>query len=107
MFDRYGIGTTVWSPLKYGLLSGKYSASSPPEAGTRFAMDQYKVRYGTVRNPDRPRHDAADMNLMLLAVLARVAKQTRLRCLVCAEGLACFGDHDVVSSLCRSYGRSR
>jgi aryl-alcohol dehydrogenase-like predicted oxidoreductase len=43
VFDRYGIGTTIWSPLKYGLLSGKYSAASAPEAGTRFAMDQYKV----------------------------------------------------------------
>lgn len=42
VFDRYGIGTTIWSPLKYGLLSGKYSAASAPEAGTRFAMDQYK-----------------------------------------------------------------
>jgi aryl-alcohol dehydrogenase-like predicted oxidoreductase len=53
VFDRYGIGTTVWSPLKYGLLSGKYSASSPPEAGTRFAMDQYKVRRdaGTTTSP--------------------------------------------------------
>lgn len=25
LFKEYGIGTTVWSPLFYGLLTGKYS----------------------------------------------------------------------------------
>ena len=62
MFDRYGIGTTVWSPLKYGLLSGKYSAASAPEAGTRFAMDQYQVR----RSPDPELEDAP--NTMICCV---------------------------------------
>jgi aryl-alcohol dehydrogenase-like predicted oxidoreductase len=37
-FAQYhGIGILVWSPLAGGFLSGKYSRSAPPPAGTRFA----------------------------------------------------------------------
>jgi voltage-dependent potassium channel beta subunit len=38
LYGRFGIGLTTWSPLKYGLLSGKYNnhADAPPE-GSRFA----------------------------------------------------------------------
>ncbi|KAI5307670.1 hypothetical protein KEM55_007710, partial [Ascosphaera atra] len=41
---QYGIGLTVWSPLKQGILTGKYSSSQakPPE-GTRMA--EAKDRY--------------------------------------------------------------
>ena len=35
-FDNYGLGTTVWSPLAGGLLSGKYNDGVFPD-GTRFA----------------------------------------------------------------------
>jgi voltage-dependent potassium channel beta subunit len=34
LFERYGMGTTIWSPLASGLLSGKYDAGIPP--GSRF-----------------------------------------------------------------------
>ena len=36
-------GTTIWSPLASGLLSGKYGKDNIPE-GSRFSLDQYKVR---------------------------------------------------------------
>jgi voltage-dependent potassium channel beta subunit len=38
LYSRFGLGLTTWSPLKYGLLSGKYNehADAPPE-GSRFA----------------------------------------------------------------------
>ena len=37
VFDEIGIGTTTWSPLASGLLSGKYVGGIP--AGSRGAMD--------------------------------------------------------------------
>jgi len=33
----YGLGILVWSPLAGGFLAGKYTRSSPPPSGTRFA----------------------------------------------------------------------
>lgn len=37
IFDCYGMGTTIWSPLEFGLLSGKYNKSVPE--GSRGAKD--------------------------------------------------------------------
>ena len=34
LFERYGIGTTIWSPLASGLLTGKYNDADPKD--TRF-----------------------------------------------------------------------
>ena len=36
LFDQYGLGTTVWSPLAGGILSGKYNDGTVPE-GSRLA----------------------------------------------------------------------
>lgn len=38
LYSRYGLGTTIWSPLAFGLLSGKYSKGVVP-AGSRFALE--------------------------------------------------------------------
>lgn len=35
LFERYGLGTTTWSPLASGILSGKYNEAVPP--GSRLA----------------------------------------------------------------------
>ncbi len=37
LYSRFGIGLTTFSPLKMGLLSGKYNNSSAPPPGSRFA----------------------------------------------------------------------
>jgi voltage-dependent potassium channel beta subunit len=37
LYERYGLGTTIWSPLASGLLSGKYLGGIP--AGSRLALD--------------------------------------------------------------------
>lgn len=38
LYERFGLGLTVFSPLKLGLLSGKYNGSpDKPPAGSRFA----------------------------------------------------------------------
>lgn len=36
LYDQFGLGTTVWSPLAGGILSGKYNEGTVPE-GSRFA----------------------------------------------------------------------
>ena len=35
--ERYGLGNVVWSPLAMGILTGKYTDTSNPPAGTRAA----------------------------------------------------------------------
>ena len=43
-FDDYGMGTTIWSPLCTGILTGKYNAGIPK--GSRFDKNpQYKVMF--------------------------------------------------------------
>src|SRR6201989_1703669 len=39
LYEKVGLGTTVWSPLASGLLTGKYSAGDP--GGTRISMPTY------------------------------------------------------------------
>lgn len=38
LFRDYGIGTTIWSPLASGLLSGKYTKGDTHTEGTRLGM---------------------------------------------------------------------
>lgn len=40
-YKRFGTGTTIWSPLASGVLSGKYSKGNVP-ADSRLAMEAYK-----------------------------------------------------------------
>ena len=52
VFKELGIGSTIWSPLAAGLLTGKYT-SLTPSAGTRFAMEGFewlKDRHLTEQN---------------------------------------------------------
>jgi voltage-dependent potassium channel beta subunit len=39
LYEEFGLGTTVWSPLASGFLTGKYNAGIP--AGTRLALRGY------------------------------------------------------------------
>ncbi|CAO1623270.1 unnamed protein product [Sympodiomycopsis kandeliae] len=38
VFDQYKYGTTIWSPLKFGILTGKYNDGVP--AGSRFDVNK-------------------------------------------------------------------
>ena len=40
LYDAYGMGTTIWSPLASGLLSGKYNDGVP--AGSRLTQPGYE-----------------------------------------------------------------
>lgn len=39
LFEKYGLGTTIWSPLASGVLTGKYDGGVPK--GSRFDQKQY------------------------------------------------------------------
>ena len=39
LFDRHGLGTTIWSPLASGILTGKYASGIP--AGSRMLLPGY------------------------------------------------------------------
>ena len=40
LYSEYGLGTTIWSPLASGILTGKYNNGVP--AGSRFSLENYK-----------------------------------------------------------------
>jgi voltage-dependent potassium channel beta subunit len=40
LYKEFGMGTTIWSPLASGLLTGKYNAGMP--AGTRATLEGYE-----------------------------------------------------------------
>lgn len=44
LFDHYGMGTTIWSPLAYGVLAGKYNDGNIPE-GSRVATGDFSSLY--------------------------------------------------------------
>lgn len=39
LFDLYGYGTTVWSPLSGGLLTGRYNDGIPEDSRIRLFND--------------------------------------------------------------------
>ena len=42
LFDKYGMGSTIWSPLAGGFLTGKYNTSLDPEGG-RYSESSQKL----------------------------------------------------------------
>lgn len=46
LYEAFGLGTTVWSPLASGLLTGKYNAGVP--ADSRLANPQYSDLQGVI-----------------------------------------------------------
>jgi voltage-dependent potassium channel beta subunit len=49
LYREIGLGTTVWSPLSFGLLSGKYNEGVP--SGTRATLKDYEWLRESVTNP--------------------------------------------------------
>ncbi|KAL2819302.1 NADP-dependent oxidoreductase domain-containing protein [Aspergillus cavernicola] len=53
LYSRFGIGLTTFSPLKMGLLSGKYNnATTQPPPGSRFAESKDKFASGVRKTWD-------------------------------------------------------
>lgn len=54
LFNRHGMGTTIWSPLEFGLLTGKYNNGIP--ADSRGARDpKWVARFSTNGDLERTR----------------------------------------------------
>jgi voltage-dependent potassium channel beta subunit len=51
LYDRIGLGTTIWSPLASGLLTGKYNDGVPADA--RLGLENYGWMRGGIIKPER------------------------------------------------------
>jgi voltage-dependent potassium channel beta subunit len=51
IFSDYGLGTTIWSPLASGLLTGKYNAELPPDS--RFSIPGFEWLRDQWITPDK------------------------------------------------------
>jgi voltage-dependent potassium channel beta subunit len=65
LYEEFGLGTTIWSPLASGFLTGKYNAGIPP--GTRLSLKGY----GWLRK--RYEGPAAEEKVAKVKKLARLA----------------------------------
>ena len=78
LYERFGLGTTIWSPLAGGLLTGKYNDGIPK--GSRSTLEGYEWL--------RTRYESADAqrNIEMVRQLATVAAD--LECSVAQLALA-------------------
>jgi len=53
LYRDYGLGTTTWSPLASGLLTGKYNEGVPPDS--RAALKGYEWLSESVQDADKLR----------------------------------------------------
>jgi aryl-alcohol dehydrogenase-like predicted oxidoreductase len=71
VFERFGYGTTIWSPLASGILSGKYNEGVAPEDSrigtTKFAADNIWPKYFGETTKDK--------TIKTLKALAEIAKE--------------------------------
>jgi voltage-dependent potassium channel beta subunit len=63
-YKEYGYGTTIWSPLASGLLSGKYNKGIPKDS--RGALKGYEWLHGNLTNQEK---------LVKVAALEPIAKE--------------------------------
>ena len=70
MYRIYGYGTTVWSPLASGLLSGKYNDGIPDDS--RFAIQQDPVMK---RFREELEADAGKAKIEKIKKLAKIAEK--------------------------------
>lgn len=52
LYEEIGLGTTIWSPLASGLLTGKYNDGIPDDS--RLGLRDYRWLRGIVEGPDGP-----------------------------------------------------
>ena len=57
LYERIGLGTTIWSPLKGGLLTGKYNDGIP--SGTRSTVEGYEWLSSRFEGGDVPQQIAS------------------------------------------------
>jgi aryl-alcohol dehydrogenase-like predicted oxidoreductase len=85
LFKEIGLGTTIWSPLASGLLSGKYDEGVP--AGSRASLEGYEWLRERMLSPGR---------LKVVSLLKPIAKQ--LECTLAQLAIAwCLKNPNVSS----------
>jgi len=59
LYEKYGTGLTVFSPLKQGILTGKYNGHQKPPQGSRLAeaKDKYTVNYSQTFGDETWQHE--------------------------------------------------
>jgi len=67
LYERIGLGTTIWSPLAGGLLTGKYNDGIP--ADSRAALEGYEWLR------DRYEGDEAEARIAIVRALAQLASE--------------------------------
>ncbi|CAE6440481.1 unnamed protein product [Rhizoctonia solani] len=92
LYDQYGYGTTIWSPLANGLLTGKYNNGIPE--GSRFATnaDFFKTKIEGLSNEE---------GLKTLDKVKELTKfaETELGCSVTILALAWAASHPNASTV--------
>ena len=91
IFNRYGYGSTVFSPLCYGILSGKYNNGNIPD-GSRFDSDDPVIKdlWNTKLSPE-----TRDATFTTLHKVLRNLMQ--LLCIVCLI-ICCYATNTVTCS---------
>ncbi|MCC5940808.1 MAG: aldo/keto reductase [Balneolaceae bacterium] len=72
LYDDIGLGTTIWSPLASGLLTGKYNDGIPDDS--RLALEQYDWLRETILESEQGRE-----NLKKVEKLAKLADDAGLK----------------------------
>jgi voltage-dependent potassium channel beta subunit len=65
LYERFGMGTTIWSPLSSGLLTGKYNQGVPPDS--RLGLPGYEWLRKRLDTPEGKRQLAMVPHLAALA----------------------------------------
>jgi voltage-dependent potassium channel beta subunit len=65
LYEDFGLGTTIWSPLASGLLTGKYETGLP--SGTRFTQPGYEWLKDRLQSPEGRAKVAKAKELRLVA----------------------------------------
>ena len=86
VIDKYGLGTTIWSPLCSGMLTGKYQTGIP--SGSRFDLKGYEWL------KDRYNSDIGKQRINKVAEFQRVISE--LGCSLAQASIAwCAKNNDV------------
>ncbi len=87
LYDGIGLGTTIWSPLASGVLSGKYNAGLPD--GSRFSLENYQWLRPRLDSPEGQARLAKVAALMPLAEeLGGTMAQLALAWCLCNEDVS-------------------
>lgn len=104
MFDRYGTGTTIWSSLCGGLLTGKYIDFEKEEIvlpeGSRFSTEQgLQGKHGVWMKSNFPRDnpDKCQQSLSIFCQLHALAEE--IGCTMAQMSLAWVLAYDKVSTV--------